>query len=149
MMHSQMPVQALFCALLMLPLGVPQDRVELHFSDERVQRAVAFVVREYNIGRQDIPTYFKQLRVVSSESLVKFPNVYFLTLALVQTACLKRPGTTMAYRKVQQCPIFPGSLQVICSFKTTSYHGDTMSLDDKVCIDSDTNTQWSPQIPRF
>ncbi|XP_039222150.1 cystatin-like [Crotalus tigris] len=146
MMHSQMPVRSLLCALLMLPLGMPQGLVELRLSDQGVQQAAAFAVQEYNDGRQDAPSFFKKLRVVYAQSPVNFPNVYHLTIALVQTACIKRPGTTMAYVKIQQCPLFPGQPQVNCYFKITSYHGDTMSLDVQMCLDSiDTNVQWTPE----
>ncbi|XP_039222151.1 cystatin-like [Crotalus tigris] len=146
MMHSQMPVQSLLCALLMLPLGVPQGLVELRLSDQGVQQAAAFAVQEYNNDQQDAPSYFKKLQVVYAQSPVNFPNVYHLTVALVKTACLKRPGTTMAYVKIQQCPLFPGHPQVTCYFKITSYHGDTMSLDVQMCLDSlDREVQWSPE----
>ncbi|KAK9391280.1 cystatin-like [Crotalus adamanteus] len=142
---AQMPVRSLLCALLMLPLGMPTNIVELRFSDERVQRAVAFAVREYNVGRQDSLTYFKMQRIAYAMSPVIFPNVYLVTVVLAQTTCLKRPGITLEYRKVQQCPLFPGQLQVICYFKVTSYHEDTMSLDIKICGDYvDTNVHWNP-----
>ncbi|XP_039222196.1 cystatin-like [Crotalus tigris] len=141
MMHSQMPVRSLLCALLMLPLGVPNDLVSLRLSDVKVQQAAAFAVEQYNKGRSDTLTYFKKLRVVYAGSPVNFPNVYLFTAVLVETTCIRLPGTTMAYRKIQQCPQFAGNRQVICYFKITSYHGDTMSYDEQICNESHSN--WS------
>ncbi|XP_039214385.1 cystatin-like [Crotalus tigris] len=142
MMHSQMPVQSLLCALLMLPLGVPQNLISLRLSDEGVQQAAAFAVQEHNIGRQATYTYFKKLRVLYAGSPPNYPTVYHLTIALVQTTCLKKHGITLVYVKIQQCPLFPGTLLVKCYFKIISYHGDTMSLEEEICDNSVLNQPW-------
>ncbi|XP_039214418.1 cystatin-1-like [Crotalus tigris] len=136
MMHSQMPVRSLLCALLMLPLGMPQGVSYMPIPRAMVPILAAFAVKEYNKDRNDSRTYFKIVEILYTKSPVDDPNEYYFNARLAKTGCLKKPGTTMAYRKIQQCREFQGIPQVICHFIITSYHGDTMSLDDKVCDDS-------------
>ncbi|XP_039214474.1 cystatin-like [Crotalus tigris] len=144
MTHSQMPVQSLLCALVMLPLGRPTDLSPMPIANGEVARAAAFAVMEYNKDRHDIPTYFKSVQILYGQSQGDLPFKYRFTIRLVRTACVKRPGTTMAYKKVQECDQIPGYLQVTCNFKVTSHQGDTMTLDIKKCSDSlDNNWKWN------
>ncbi|KAK9391282.1 Cystatin [Crotalus adamanteus] len=70
MMHSQMPVRSLLCALLMLPLGMPQGLSYMPIPRAVVPILAAFPVQQYNKDRNDSRTYFKIAEILYTKSPV-------------------------------------------------------------------------------
>ncbi|XP_039214444.1 cystatin-1-like [Crotalus tigris] len=134
MMHSQMPVPSLLCALLMLPLGMLQDYPDVPLTDLVVQMSTAFAVQQYNKDRYDSTNYFKELRLLKAQSPVDSPFEYHLTVVLVKTACKKRADKIKSYKKIQQCKALRGNhRQITCAFKVTFRDLVNMKLEVTVC----------------
>ncbi|KAK9391278.1 cystatin-like [Crotalus adamanteus] len=117
MMHSQLPVPFLFCALLMLPLGVPKCLSDVPVTDVGMQTALAFAVEQYNKDRDDSANYFKQLCLLKAKSQTDPQVEYHLTVLLMKTACEKKTSRTRPYNKIQKCKKLPGDPQILCYFK--------------------------------
>ncbi|XP_039222056.1 cystatin-1-like [Crotalus tigris] len=103
MMHSQLPVPFLFCALLMLPLGMPKCLSDVPVTDAGMQTALAFAVEQYNKDQDDSANYFKKLCLLKAKSQVVTGVEYHLTVRMVKTACKKRTSKTMTFKEIQQC----------------------------------------------
>uniref|UniRef100_A0A182C5Z6 Cystatin n=1 Tax=Phalotris mertensi TaxID=1260334 RepID=A0A182C5Z6_9SAUR len=126
MVHSQLPIRALLCALLMLlpsgvPAMIPGGLSPRAVTDPDVQQAAAFAVEEYN-ARSSNANYFKGLRVVDAQSQVVAGAKYYLTMELAKTKCEKTAGKLKVYKEIQNCELSPGAQQekLTCHFQVWS-----------------------------